>query len=211
MDSQTKKPRPEQTQDIPAQPATIVRNIGEIERGYFEACGSMSAQFMTAVAEVMRKAAPTDWQVVGNEEMVSLTVPEWRSTRGMGRGDAWLEIAEVANDDEEHSWIAAATRSGETSMALELRTRNGLPKFPDVLAHKSGVSALLMERGFEYADAGERMFVPITIDKEALALAFDKGDFAEALVPVRQAVELVVAAKGDLDGLIALLRQRGKG
>ena len=211
MDSHTKKSRAEQAQDVPATPATIIRNIGEIERGYFEACGSMSAQFMTAVADVMRKAAPETWQVVGNEEMVSLTVPEWRSTRGMGRGDAWLEIAEVANDDDEHSWIAAATRSGETSMVLELRTRNGLPGFPAVLAHNSGTSVLIMERGFEYADAGERMFVPITIDKDALALAFDKGDFSEALAPVRQAVELVVTAKGDLDGLIALLRQRGKG
>ena len=211
MDSQPKKPRPEQTQDMPATPATIVRNIGDIERGYFEVCGQMSAQLMTAVAEVMREASPETWQVVGNDEMVSLTLPDWRSTRGMGRGDAWLEIAEVANGDEEHTWIAAATRSGETSMVLELRTRNGLPNFPDVLAHKSGVSALLMERGFEYAESGTRIFAPIAIDKEALAAAFDKGDFTEALVPVRQAVELVVAAKGDLDGLIALLRQRGKG
>ena len=211
MDSQTKKPRNQQTQDVPATPATIVRNIGEIERGYFEACGPMSGEFMTAVADVMRKAAPADWQVVGNDESVSLTVPDWRSTRGMGRGDAWLEIAEVAEDENEHSWIAAATRSGETSMVLELMTRNGLPGFPVVLAHNSGTSALLMERGFEYADSSERIYVPITIDKEALALAFEKDDFTEALAPVRQAVELVVAAKGDLDGLIALLRQRGKG
>ena len=211
MDSQIKKTRVEKTQDIPASPANIVRNIDEIERGYFEAFGPMSAQFMTAAADVMRKAVPETWQVVGNEESVSLTVLEWRSTRGMGRGDAWLEIAEVANDDQEHSWIAAATRSGETSMVLELRTRNGLPNFPDVLAHNSGTSALLMERGFEFVDSSERIFFPIAIDKEALASAFETGDFAEALNPVRLAVELIVAAKGDLDGLIALLRQRGKG
>lgn len=211
MDSQVKKPRAQHTQEGPASSADIVRNIGEIERSYIHASCDLSEQLMIEVATAMRNAVPEGWQVVGDSEGASVMVPDWRSTRGAGRGDVWLEIAEVATDDQDHSWIAAATASGETSMVLELRARNGLPSFPVILAHNSATAALLMERGFQYADSGKRIFAPITIDKDALALAFEKGDFAEALVPVRQAVELIVAAKGDLDGLIALLRQRGKG
>ena len=93
---------------------------------------------------------------------------------------------------------------------LEKRARGDRDGYLERIKEK-GEQLTLMERGFEYADSSERIYVPIAIDREALALAFEKGDFAEAMVPVRQAVELVVAAKGDLDGLIGLLRQRDKG
>jgi hypothetical protein len=209
MDSIVKQTRAQQKQDVAQLPATVVRNIAEIERSYFLACGPMSDRLMTEVADALRKAAPEGWQVVGDSAGPSVIVPDWRSTRGVGRGDAWLEIAEVAEDEDEHSWIAAATGSGSTAMALEVNFRNGFPNISGVLTANFRTAELLKERGFQQADSGNRLFVPIAIDTEALALAFAKEDFEAALAPVRQALELVVVAKGDIDGLIALMRKRG--
>ena len=209
MDSQVKKSRVQSTQDAPASDADIVRGIVEIERAYSRAYYELSEQLMVEIGAQIRSAIPEDWQAVGSSEGASITVPDWRSTRGAGRGDVWLELAEVANDELEHSWIAAATASGETRMVLELRVRNGLPAFPVILSANAGTAALLMERGFEQAEAGTRLFVPIKLDQDLLASAFENGDFGDALVPVTHAIELVVAAKGDIDGLVALLRKRG--
>ena len=208
MDSATKKSRAQSTQNAQLD-ADIIRGITEIERAYSRAYYDLSEQLMSEIAAQMRSAIPDNWQVVGSSESASVTVPDWRSTRGAGRGDVWLELAEVANDELEHSWIAAATASGETRMVLELRVRNGLPAFPAILSANAGTAALLMERGFEQAEAGTRLFVPIELDQELLAAAFESGNFGDALVPVTHAIELVVAAKGDIDGLVALLRKRG--
>jgi hypothetical protein len=94
-------------------------------------------------------------------------------------------------------------------MALEVNFRNGFPNISGVLTANFRIAELLKERGFQQADSGNRLFVPIAIETEALALAFEKEDFEAALAPVRQALELVVVAKGDIDGLIALMRKRG--
>ena len=48
---------------------------------------------------------------------------------GVGNGDAWLELVEICDAEEEYSWIAAAVGVGSTKMGLELQFRNGLAPF----------------------------------------------------------------------------------
>jgi hypothetical protein len=55
MDSIVKQTRAQQKQDVAQLPATVVRNIAEIERSYFLACGPMSDRLMTEVADALRK------------------------------------------------------------------------------------------------------------------------------------------------------------
>src|SRR5436853_5280966 len=101
----------------PTHAARVVRAIADIESDYIFAAGALSERFMREAAVAIRKAAPEAWELEATEWELSLSAPDWKSR---GFHDAWLELAEIADDEEDHSWIAAAVGAGHTKMCLEL-------------------------------------------------------------------------------------------
>ena len=79
--------------------ATIVMAIPELERDYRLAEGALSERLIRDVKAAMQKAAPEPWEVADTNYSVLLRSPQWRLTRGLGNGDAWLEINEISADD----------------------------------------------------------------------------------------------------------------
>jgi hypothetical protein len=190
--------------------AWTVRNLAKIEDAYFGAFGFLSDRLMSAVVAAMRDTAPGDW-LVEDDGAISLTCSDWQSAaKSALRSDAWLQIEEIAHDDNEHSWIAAAIAAGPTSMCLELKLRRGLAPLNASFSVQPERVAALLDCGFEQNEGDRRLIIPITIDAEALAVAFERDDFAEALAPVRFAVGVAVAAKGEIDKLLGHLRQPSK-
>ena len=65
--------------------------------------------------------------------------------------------------------------------------------------------------GFRKNEDGTRLFVPLAIDRLRLSKAYSENDLSgEALLPVRKAVEAVVAAKTDLHALVEAVRTKAK-
>ena len=64
----------------------------------------------------------------------------------------------------------------------------------------------LLGRRFELIEAGMRLIMPIAIDVDSLALAFETQDFRDAMEPMREATAMAVAAKPEIDELLSLLR-----
>ena len=185
--------------------ASVVRDIGRIERAFHAACGPMSDQLRAEITFAMRGAAPAQWALSEIPEL-TLTCPDWQSRKPHKRGDAWLQLHAIAKDDVEHSWIAAATGSGPTAMCLELRVRKRLSPLSCKLQGNVALTESLLARGFELTEAGTRLILPIAIDVDELALAFESQDFYEAMEPVREATAMAVAAKPEIDELPDLLR-----
>ena len=102
--------------------AGVVREIDRVERAFYAAHGLMSDQLLGEIAYAMRGAAPAQW-VLSEIPELTLTCPHWQSRKPHKRADAWLQLQEIAQDDVEHSWIAAATGSGPTRIGLELKVR----------------------------------------------------------------------------------------
>lgn len=192
----------------PEQAARVIRAIGNIEKDYFLAAGPLSERFMTEAGGVVRQTAPEPWEVANAGWDVTMGLPDWKSKLRLA--DAWLELAEIAEGDDDHSWIAAAVGAGSTSMCLELRFRPGLTDAVDALVAKPASIAKLLELGFQCDQVEQRLFVPIVINAEALAKGFRENDLDKALLPVRKAVEMVIAAKGDLDAFIVSVREQAK-
>ncbi len=191
----------------PAYAARVVRAIADIERDYLFAFGALSERFMREAAVVIRQSAPEPWGVVGTEWEVSLTHPDWLSR---GIHDVWLELGEIADDEEEHSWIAAAVGAGPTKLCLALAFRPGLVRALHTVAGDKGTTAQLLKAGFQQKPDDEGLFIPIAVNGEGLAKGFELNDFDKALAPLRSAVEKAVAAKAELDAFVSLVREQGK-
>lgn len=195
----------------PAIAARIIRSIENVERDWHLASGLLSERLMRDVREIFGKLTPESWKFFLSGWSALIVPPDWKMTRGVGNGDAWLELAEFCDaEEEEYSWIAAAVGIGSTKMGLELQFRNGLIPFGEgLIATDKAVDALL-KLGFVRDVAKERLFIPVKVEADLLAKGFEENDLDKALAPVGKAIELAIAAKPDLDKVVEQVRDAAK-
>lgn len=198
-----------QSQD-PAIAARVIRNIVNVERDWHLANGLLSERFMREVCAFLAKLTPENWKLF-EEGWSALFVPlEWKQKIGVGKGDAWLELAELCDAEEEYSWIAVAAGVGPTQMGLELVFRNGLLPVAQALLESDQGSEALLKLGFIRDATKERLFIPIKINTGLLAQGFEENDFDKALAPISAAVAVAVKGKADLDKIVDLVREAAK-
>lgn len=194
----------------PATAARIIRNIAGVETDWHLASGLLSERVMRELREALAKLAPENWKVFESGWSALLVPADWKMTKGVGNGDAWLELVELCDADEDYSWLAAAVGIGSTQMGFELQFRNGLqPAALTFIANDKQVSALL-KAGFVRDQAKERLFVPIKVDANLLAKGFEENDLDKALEPVGKAIELALSAKAELDKIVEQVREAAK-
>lgn len=191
--------------------ARIIRNIETVERDWHLASGLLSERLMRDVRELFGKLTPENWKMFLSGWSALIVPPDWKMTRGVGNGDAWLELAEFCDaEEEEYSWIAAAVGIGSTKMGLELQFRNGLIPFGEALiANDKAVDALL-KLGFVRDAAKERLFIPVKVNADLLAKGFQENDLDKALAPIAKAIELALSVKESLDALVEQVREAAK-
>ena len=186
--------------------ARIVTNIAEIEQDYRLADGHLSDWLMRMITISMKAAAPEPFVIESTAWSPYITCPDWKPTKRIGRGDAWLEIVEFSRDEQDHTWLAAALGAGPTELNLELMFRDGLSGYFGKLEGDQGLASKLRKKGFKIDTANKRVFLPIVIKADLLAKALPTDDFQDAMAPVREATELGIAAKPEIDLLLKLVR-----
>ena len=190
----------------PERAAKIVRSIEQLGEDAALAMDSMSERMMGAAVELIRKAVPAPWQVVEADWTARILCPEWKMVRGVGTGDAWLELSEIGPEEVEgFSWISVAVGVGLTRLGIELVFRRGLQEFGEAAIFNEALAGPLLKRGMVRTDDA-RLFFPIDIKVEALAQGFAGGNLDKALGPVSEAAKQGIAAKADLDKLIGSAR-----
>jgi len=190
----------------PAITSRIIKNMAQIELDYRLADGLLSEWLMRMIILSMKGAAPEPFMVENTAWSAYLSHPDWKPTKRIGRGDVWLEIVEHACDEQDHTWLAAALGAGPTELNLQLSFREGLAHYFAKLEADQGLAAKLRKKGFEIDVAGKRIYLPIVVKADLLAKALPTDDFEEAMAPVREAVELGIAAKPEIDQLLKLVR-----
>jgi hypothetical protein len=194
----------------PAIAARIIRNIASVESDWHLASDLLSERVMREVRAIVDMIAPENWKVIETGWSALLVPPDWKMTKGVGNGDAWLELVELCDAEEEYSWIAAAVGVGSTQMGLELQFRNGLQPFAlTAIAHDKTVDALL-KLGFVRNEANERLYLPVKVDAGLLAKGFEENDLDKALAPIGKAIELAISAKPELDKIVEQVREAAK-
>ncbi|MXO48644.1 hypothetical protein GRI69_10275 [Erythrobacter vulgaris] len=190
----------------PAIAARIVKNIAQLEQDYRLADGHLSDWLMRMIMISMKAAAPEPFVVENTAWSAYLSHPDWKPTKRIGRGDAWLEIVEFARDELDHTWLAAALGAGPTELNLELMFRDGLAGYFAKLEGDQGLTSKLRKKGFKIDTPNKRVYLPIVINADLLAKALPTDDFQDAMAPVREATELGIAAKPEIDLLLKLVR-----
>lgn len=195
-----------QAQD-PDNAARIVRNIADIERDSQLAWGLLSDRFMTEATAAMTKIVTDRWAVIDHGGETVLVPPEWKQLRGVGHGDAWLQLSDICADDENvFCWIAAAVGVGPVQLGLELCFRRGLAEPAQAAIADDKAVAALLKRGFGRDSDKLRLFLPIAIPAVLLAKAFQENDFGAAMAAIGKAVEQALEAKAELDALVDQVR-----
>lgn len=194
----------------PAIAARIIRNIASVESDWHLASGLLSERMMREVRAIFSKLAPENWKVVEAGFSALLVAPEWKQKMGVGNGDAWLELVELCDAEEEYSWIAAAVGVGSTKMGLELQFRNGLAPFAQTAIANDKVVDALLKLGFVRDTAKERLYLQIKINADLLAKGFEENDLDKALASVGKAIEAAIAAKVELDKIVEQVREAAK-
>jgi hypothetical protein len=191
----------------PAHVARVVTNIAQLEQDYRLADGYLSDWLMRMITLSMKAVAAEPFDIENTAWSPYVTCPEWKPTKRIGRGDAWLEIVEFARDEQDHTWLAAAVGSTGTELNLELMFRDGLSGYFAKLEADQSLAAKLRKKGFKIDTANRRVYLPIVIKPDLLAKALPSDDkFDEAMAPVREATELGIAAKPEIDALLKLVR-----
>jgi hypothetical protein len=196
-------------QQDPVNAARIVRSVAAIEKDFYDLSGPLSAQMMHEAVQIIAKAVTAPWQVIEVGWSAQIVCPEWKITRGFGTVDAWLELSEICADDEnDHSWIAAAVRAGPTLLGISLEFRRNF--FPEPIIRDDKVMAALLKLGFARDEEDARLFIPIEIEAGRLAMGFEQNDLAAALAPIGKAMKQAIAAKAELDKIVELVRTAAK-
>ena len=191
----------------PAIVARVVTNIAQLEQDYRLADGYLSDWLMRMITLSMKAVAPEPFDIENTAWSQYVTCPDWKPTKRIGRGDAWLEIVEFARDEQDHTWLAAAVGAGPTELNLELMFRDGLSGYFAKLEADQTLAAKLRKKGFKIDTTNRRVYLPIVIKADLLAKALPSDDkFDEAMAPVREATELGIAAKSEIDALLKLVR-----
>lgn len=191
----------------PEQAARIVRNIAQLDADATLVIGPLSERMMGVAVQAITKVAAAPWQVVEADLAARIVCPEWKMARGVGTGDAWLELTEIGPEDEEgFSWISVAVGVGPTRLALELVFRRGLQDYAEAAIADDKVVAPLLKLGMARDEAKTRLFFPIAIQAEALAQGFATNDLDKALTPIGQTTKKAIACKADLDHLVGQVR-----
>ena len=85
--------------------------------------------------------------------------------------------------------------------------RDGLSGYFAKLEADQTLAAKLRKKGFKIDTTNRRVYLPIVIKADLLAKALPSDDkFDEAMAPVREATELGIAAKSEIDALLKLVR-----
>ena len=190
----------------PAIASRIVHNIAGIEQDYRLAEGYLSDWMLRAIISAMGTAVPAPFEVATTAWSAIITCPDWKPNKRPGRGDVWLEILEHAEDEEDHTWLAAALGAGPTALQLELSFRDGLSQCMEKLAADASLMSKLRKKGFTIDLTNKRAYLPLVIDAALFAKGVAENDFDAAMAPAREAAELGIAAKPEIDDLLKQVR-----
>ncbi|WP_295526005.1 hypothetical protein [Novosphingobium sp. Chol11] len=192
--------------------ARVIRNLRQIELDWYHAYDTLSTRMMTEAFLAIEKVVKAPWQIVENEWSTQVVCPEWKMTRGVGTGDMWLQISEISADEDgyEHTWLAAVTQTAPSMLCVELTFRRGLQEHAQAIIRDDKAVTALRKLGFARDEDRKALFIPIHIEAEALAQAFEMNDLTPTVAPFSKAMALALAAKVELGKLLEQIRAATK-
>lgn len=191
--------------------ALVIRNINDIEAAMNHAIEQISPRVWQEVGRTVLdvcKDQPLQGFVEAEDEEVWLADSMWLRPGKHGHdADFWLGLDErtSASGKNENSWLANFVASGPegSTMAFWLDQRIvGKSAWKKILKTNDDVLSSLRDCGFAFDEDDDRkLCLPLELDREKLAVAFETDDFDLVMEPVTVAVGSLVEALPHLQRL----------
>lgn len=197
--------------DTSALSALIVRNIGDLEEAITHAKEKIDLRIFEEVGkEIEERLGTRNWFVHTDleERDIYFASRKWIPS-GVKPEETpyWFVLIEQesASGGTNETWLSEFLRVGpeDAGVALILRGSTIKPlRWKALIKANADLIDRLIDAGFKQDD-DRRLFLPLLLDIETLAVGFEGDDLSEALQPVRDALDVIEAAREDLDALIA--------
>ena len=194
--------------------ALVIRNIADIEAAMKHAQERIGPRIWEEASRVMQAACEArDWTSFADikDEDVWIADRAWlMPDQRKPKADFFLGLDErtSGNNDGENSWLATFVASGPNgaTMAFWLDQRIlGAGAWKKLVKSNDGIVADLRGLGFSVDDDDDRrLYLPVVLDWEQLARAFETDDFDAVMEPVGTAVGNALVAADVLERLRSL-------
>jgi len=181
--------------------ALIVRNIADIEAALALA-HELDDQIWEGVGSFLKERLPASWHVSEFDTVaghVWFAPPEWQTHENAEtNANPYFTVEAIpgSNDEYDETYIASFLGLGPNGSAIAVcfasseldktRTRKALCNPTD-----ARISTLL-QAGVQL-DAGSWLYLPVTLDSEQLSQAVQDEEYSEALEPLGNVLEILVA------------------
>lgn len=193
--------------------AAIVRNLELLRAVRLHLEEDMDPALLRAVESLgQERIASFGWTGKFGDDLSDayLAPQEWISAAGESPDEYDLYVKLEVEEDSESTWLECFL--GNTpGMALWLWSDSLgkiVPTRKRLVAEVSADHALadsMRAAGFQI-DQGTGVYMPLTFSRDAMAAAFETGDFTEALQPMADALDRVHDLREPLDRLVKALR-----
>ncbi|WP_374943455.1 hypothetical protein [Sphingomonas sp.] len=190
--------------------ALVIRNIGDIAAAMKHADEVLGPRVWTEAGKAVEKAGSNDtWYAEFDASIESVWLAKRTWLDGSADPDAtfWLGLDEwtTPGGDGENCWLATFTGTGENGATLALwisQNMFSVARWKKLLKANGKLVEELLQHGFRFDEEDDRrLYLPVTIEPEALVKAFEEEDFDQAMQPLVQAVEIAINAGAELDRL----------
>jgi hypothetical protein len=195
--------------------ALLVRHVGDIEAALHHISAITTKRLFRELAEVVEdELDEKDWfsTLVAEDNDLWFAPRTWLTAKtNPQQADAWFALDELVQDggEADETWIAellAVGPQGAKTALIFYQDPFGRAAWKKLLKQNGPMIAMLQEAGVSYDASSASLYIPVTLQGETLATAFEQEEFEAAFLPFREAVRTAVAARPLIDELLTKAR-----
>jgi hypothetical protein len=190
--------------------ALIVRNIGDVEAALLRA-REIGDEVVESIGEAVRSGLDEGWEVavdVDDETPIRFARRAWIDGETSALSGSYhfsLSDKNGPGGETDQTWLCTLLGNGPAgSSAVFYFWSNSFSakrRWKKLADDQSKLVDQLLDAGFRQ-DEKQWLYVPIAMNAEALAKAFEEGDLSAAMTPVIAALEVIEATAPSIEALI---------
>ncbi len=190
--------------------ALIIRNIGDVEAALLRAY-EIGDETIEAIGAAIRSGLDEAWKVVvdvNDDTPIRFARRIWIGGETSSLSGSYhfsLSDKNGPGGDTDHTWLCSLLGIGPEGSSAVLYfwsdSFGAKRRWKKLADDQSKLIDKLLDAGFRQDDK-QWLYVPVTIDAEALAKAFEEGDLSTAMAPVAAALGVIEAAMPSIEALI---------
>jgi hypothetical protein len=195
--------------------ALVIRNIGDLAAAMKQASEVIEPRVWQELGARLKKELPADtWHVNVADEDLWFADRQWSGPELALPGvNFWLALGECVQPgrDAEDTWLPVFTGSGPAGAHLALFFEQklvGTGAWKKLLKAGGDHLAALEASGFRRDPGNSQLYMPVLIDNDALARAFEEEDFDEVLEPLTKVIAAVSRSRRALAAFVEALRAK---